>query len=433
MLPSLNLILGKGLSISQKVASLFRNGEQGVWYDPSDFSTMFQDAAGTIPVTAVGQAVGRILDKSGRGNHATQTTSTKRPVLSARVNRLLQTENLDGNSWSKQFGGTGVAPVVTPGFEAPNGTLTAFRLQLNKGSGTTASDLSHITATSFVSSALVKTSSIWIKSLSGTPAIVFRNNGASSALTTITNDWVLYSLKNVAVTAPEDLFQVILRGSFNTSNSCDLLLWHPDDRASNDAIGSPSYQRVNTATDYDTVGFPFYLLFDGIDDALQTASVDFTGTDKVTVWAGVRKLSDAATSVLAELSLSVDTNNGSFSITAPSGNGSNSYRFTNKGTTQSLAGTGIFAAAPDTAVIACIGDISGNVSKLRRNTTDITTNILNQGTGNYGNYQLDIGSRGGTTLPFNGRLYSMIIRGAQSTATQISTAETYVNSKTGAY
>lgn len=62
-------------------ASLFANGEQGAWYDPSDFSTMFQDSAGTTPVTAVGQPVGRILDKSGRGNHASQSTAAARPVL----------------------------------------------------------------------------------------------------------------------------------------------------------------------------------------------------------------------------------------------------------------------------------------------------------------------------------------------------------------
>jgi hypothetical protein len=43
-------------------ASLFRNSEQGVWYDPSDFSTLFQDSAGTTPVTAVEQPVGKILD-----------------------------------------------------------------------------------------------------------------------------------------------------------------------------------------------------------------------------------------------------------------------------------------------------------------------------------------------------------------------------------
>jgi hypothetical protein len=46
--------------------SLFAAGEQGVWYDPSDLSTMFQDTAGTTPVTAAGQAVGLVLDKSGQ-------------------------------------------------------------------------------------------------------------------------------------------------------------------------------------------------------------------------------------------------------------------------------------------------------------------------------------------------------------------------------
>lgn len=45
-------------------ASLFAAGEAGVWYDPTDFSTMFQDAAGTTPVTAVEQPVGLLLDKS---------------------------------------------------------------------------------------------------------------------------------------------------------------------------------------------------------------------------------------------------------------------------------------------------------------------------------------------------------------------------------
>jgi len=61
--------------------SLFAAGEQGAWYDPSDFSTMFQDSAGTTPVTAAGQPVGKILDKSGRGNHATQVTAGNRPTL----------------------------------------------------------------------------------------------------------------------------------------------------------------------------------------------------------------------------------------------------------------------------------------------------------------------------------------------------------------
>lgn len=48
---------------------LFAQGALGAWYDPSDLTTLFQDRARTIPVTAVGQNVGGILDKSGNGLH----------------------------------------------------------------------------------------------------------------------------------------------------------------------------------------------------------------------------------------------------------------------------------------------------------------------------------------------------------------------------
>jgi hypothetical protein len=55
-------------------------GTQGVWYDPSDLSTVFQDAAGTTP-GAVDQPVGQILDISGNGNHASQSVNADRPTL----------------------------------------------------------------------------------------------------------------------------------------------------------------------------------------------------------------------------------------------------------------------------------------------------------------------------------------------------------------
>tara|TARA_R110000851_G_C13102500_1_gene568916 strand:- start:866 stop:2089 length:1224 start_codon:yes stop_codon:yes gene_type:complete len=61
-------------------AELFESGEEGAWYDPSDLTTLFQDAAGTIPVTADGDPVGLMLDKSGNGNHATQSTTAAKPV-----------------------------------------------------------------------------------------------------------------------------------------------------------------------------------------------------------------------------------------------------------------------------------------------------------------------------------------------------------------
>lgn len=69
-----------GLNQAWSPAQLFANGEQGAWYDPSDLSTLFQDSAGSIPVTADGQPVGLMLDKSGNGNDASQDTSTARPI-----------------------------------------------------------------------------------------------------------------------------------------------------------------------------------------------------------------------------------------------------------------------------------------------------------------------------------------------------------------
>jgi hypothetical protein len=67
---------------------LFAAGEKGVWYDISDIKTLFQDSAGTIPVTAAGQTVGKILDKSGNNIHATQATAANRPTYRVNVNGL---------------------------------------------------------------------------------------------------------------------------------------------------------------------------------------------------------------------------------------------------------------------------------------------------------------------------------------------------------
>lgn len=50
------------------------------WYDPSDLSTLFQDSAGTTPVTADGDPVGLMQDKSGNGHHLTQATAASRPL-----------------------------------------------------------------------------------------------------------------------------------------------------------------------------------------------------------------------------------------------------------------------------------------------------------------------------------------------------------------
>ena len=269
------LKLGK-LGASMKKAgfnprTLFSAGEQGVWYDPSDMSTMFQDVAGTTPVTAVGQPVGLMLDKSGRGNHAFQATATSRPVLQQ------------------------------------------------------------------------------------------------------------------------------------------------------DASGR------------------YYMLFDGTDDWLVTPSIDFTATDKMTVFAGVRKLSDAAPGAFLELSANQNTNAGAFLITIP--NGANT-RFA---ASVSEGNDLIYNAAEYTDSAAPLTNVN-TVYLNKALTTNEVVEIRKNGsamslvrspnfntTGNFGNYPLFVGRRAGTTIPFKGRLYSLIVRGAQSTEQQIASAEAWVNTKTGAY
>lgn len=73
------------ISSSFNIGELFENNEQGVWFDPNDLSTLFQDQAGTIPVTSVGQVVGLMLDKSGKGNHARQFVELFKPTLQQNI------------------------------------------------------------------------------------------------------------------------------------------------------------------------------------------------------------------------------------------------------------------------------------------------------------------------------------------------------------
>lgn len=75
------------------ITELFANGEKGGWYDPSDLSTMFTDD-GVTPVTTDGQAVYRINDKSGRGNHLRQATLSLRPLY--KTNGTLHWLQYDG-------------------------------------------------------------------------------------------------------------------------------------------------------------------------------------------------------------------------------------------------------------------------------------------------------------------------------------------------
>jgi hypothetical protein len=151
------------------------------------------------------------------------------------------------------------------------------------------------------------------------------------------------------------------------------------------------------------------------------------GTDKMTVFGGVRKLSDAARGTLTELGVGGPL--GSFGFFAPSAANAG-YNFVSTGGSTPSSAQTVAYAAPITNVLTGLGNISGDTSTLRVDGTQIAQSTIDQGPGNYTTQPLFIGARAGTSLFFNGHLYSLIVRGAQSSSGQITGAEAWVQQKT---
>lgn len=194
-----------------------------------------------------------------------------------------------------------------------------------------------------------------------------------------------------------------------------------------------AYQRVTTQYDVTESGVQSlsYLFFDGVANFLVTPTIT-PGIDKAQVFAGVRKLSDATRGVVAEMSAAATS--GAWNLNAPNATTTANYAFRNVGTLSADAVTSATFAAPTTNVLTAIGDIAGDVSQIRVNGSVAATSGGDLGTGNYAANILYIGRRGGTTLAFSGRIYNLIVRfGANLDAGTITSTETFVNQKTGAF
>jgi hypothetical protein len=400
----------------------------------------FKSAAGAA------LTVDNISVKELPGNHAFQATSASRPVLSARYNLLTKTEQFDDAAWLKSS-----VTLASNTAVAPDGTVTADTF--TPAAGVVSPDVNQqasslTSGVSYVFSVYLKDtgngSGWWeLTTISPTVRSWFDvRNGikgtGSGSIEPVGNGW--YRCNVITTMAATSTFAYISPRSANGNSAAITAtavpyayIWGADFRPSNQS--SIPYQRVNTATDYATTGFLPYLKFDGVDDSLSTNSISFTSTDKMSVFAGVRKLSSAGFPTILESSANVGSNAGTFNVFA-SGSTSNSpgYIFGSRGTsavTNASVDTGY--AAPVTNILTGIGNIAADTCILRVNGTQVASNAADQGTGNYGNFPLYIGSRAGTSLPFNGQLYSMVIVGKAVTAGELTSTETYVNQKTGAY
>lgn len=388
------------------------------------------------------------------GNHASQATPTSCPVLRARYNLLTYSEQFDNAAWTVvggnllAFGSGSVANATA----APDGTTTADLIVPNT---TPALHSIWQTAVTTVSGASY-TASWYVKPNGYTKIAIVENqitgyyvafdatgagsvlaqSNATGTIAALANGW--YRITHTSVAGASFRPQLFVLPPSYTSGSITAATWTPNgtdgvyiwgaDLRTGSSAGT--YQRIAAATDYATAGFLPYLYF-VTDDSFGTNSIDFTATDKLSVCAGVTKLSDAATGTIASTNSSGLP--GYFEFFAPSSTATNDFAFRSTGTLLSQANSASSYASPITAVLTGRGDISGDSLTLRFNGSQVASSTADQGTGNYGNYPLYIGRRNNASLPFEGRIYQLIVCGKTLSASELASTEAYVNSKTGAY
>lgn len=147
----------------------------------------------------------------------------KRPL----VNLLKRTEEFSTSPWTLFSGGTGTNPVLTPNsVVAPNGTLTAFEIVFDKGSGSGLANQSVLRQwVATQSPATNQTHSIYIKAPSPV-SIVFRDPTSSSYfLVNVTTDWTRISVTG-STTIATSLYEIGLRGvSLGEPNTATVHIW----------------------------------------------------------------------------------------------------------------------------------------------------------------------------------------------------------------
>jgi len=548
--------------------SLFAASEQGVWYDPSDFSTMFQGSTGTTPVTAVEQPVGLILDKSKGlvlgpeinpngaanwlggytldgtrqvpngyglynganvsamtvapnslqftatghlgglipsplpgvwpmrvpakvvikarktalvsgtpslnilvpqgwttvvpsgaalnqwyevtvypsssptnlevsnfngaasweiefisikylpGNHALQATAAARPVVSARVNLLTYTEDLSNASWVKSL------CTATSDVSDPLGGTSAFTITATSAHGRLARSDSEVTTTSGVT----YTISAYIRRRTGTGDVQFYSCSAAdyfSPTLALTTEWQRFTW---TFTSTSTLADIRLLHIYTSGDAIDV--WHPQLEIASTAT---RYQRVTTATDYDTVGFPHYLAFDGIDDSLATAAIDLSGTSQLSVFAAWAAQFNGIFAALYGNGVANYAGSGGYFAANATEYTSSTARFDFGGTSFPI--NEVVTVPINTALVSSqlLDSTASPYQIVRIDGVESATWTSDHGGLPFANAVVKIGHNGhiGSAHFFNGKMYGFVIRGAESSATEIENTEAYIASKSG--
>lgn len=409
------------------------------------------------------------------GNHASQSNAASRPTYRARYNLLTQSEDFSQAVWTKTSSTVSANTSV-----APDGTTTADTLA--EAAAVSFHGANHQSVSVPVGTTLTLSTS-FKKGTRRYAQLNFGGSGAVSRWVSCVIDLDTGSITQSSAGAQATLvsavssaqgngwYRVSLTGSVQTDTSIfsyvnmvstgtptlgsygvetylgvitnNILIWGAQLLTAADVTATGNaYQRIAAATVYDTAPiFRPYLAFDGLDDSLSTSAINFTSTDKMTVFAGETKLQDATAACFCELSANVNTNAGSFTMFSP---GNATGTLPGKYLVGLNASTTLFAdlssyPAPDTSVLTVSFNNAGAaaaaqlIPRVDAATPTIAYNAANAGSGNFGNHALFIGRRNNTSFPLNGRIYELIVRGAASSVTEIADTELWVNARTGAY
>ena len=406
-----------------------------------------------VPSTVV--SVDNISVRELPGNHRTQATTAARPLYALHpvggVRNLLEyTEEFDNAYWVKTN-----ATVTANAAVAPDGTTTADTINDPTTSyGTIARRV--VYSPSSTASLYVKKDAIG--RATRFPALRISYSVPSSQFydiffDTSTGEYTLSSGASGNVIDEGDYWRVWVSGTDTGSNTTLTYILFPAVGASSTWTPSPTatgsivawgaqLEEGSTATNYQRVGSFLdvseegkarrgRIWYNGTSHFMQTGTIT-PGTDKVQVFAGVRKLSDAASGVISEWTPNAGGFSGIYSLTAPASTGGlDTARFTSRGTASFSSVNTSVEAAPTSFVLGGIADISADITTIRVNGLGFSTTDVDQGSGNYREDVCYFGARGGTTLFFNGYEDTSIIRfGPNLDATTISKVESYVASKT---